>query len=241
MEFKFILGVDMSKQKFNFCLRTKDLAIIWEGEVPNDIDSIFAFLKQMQERLELQKLDQLIIIVEYTGIYVQHLVSCCLNKGIRLSLVAATKVSDQLGGKRGWDDKTDPIDARRLAEYGIRFSDKLKMCKTQDHTFDLLQRLHAQRRRITDVINILEVPVKESEQFDSVEINNQLKDNQKASIKALKSDLKQIEKQMSSVIKNDEKLDQLFKLITSVCGVGPVTAREVILSTKGFVKFKPNQ
>ncbi len=241
MEFKFVLGVDISKDHFNFCLMLSTFDIIWEGEIANQPDAIFQFINQLLKREEVSGIDEIILVMEHTGIYVQHLVRCWSGKSGSLAIEPATKVSEHLGGQLGWEEKTDELDARRLAEYGFRFRDKLNLWKAKPHTLELLQRLHRQRSRLIDAINILEVPIKESHQFDTLAISENLKNNQAQSIKALKGDLKKIEKQLHNLITQDPVLKDLFEQIVSVDGVGPVTAREVIIATCAFTKFTPQQ
>lgn len=241
MEFKFILGIDISKENFNYCLRSASFDIIWEGAVDNHPDAIFNFISELMEQTEISAIEDIILIMEHTGIYVQHLANCWLSKSGRMCIVAATKVSLLLDGLIGQGEKTDAIDARRLAEYGIRYSDKLELWQAKDHTLEQLQSIHRQRSRLKQVIHILHVPYKESITFDSVEISANMEDNQLESMKALKNDLKKVEKQLEDLIKNDSVLNSLFKRITSVDGVGQVTAREIIIATDAFKKFTPHQ
>jgi len=241
MEFKFILGVDMSKDWFNYCLMNQSFEIIYEGENDNHPDAIFQFIGRLMKQNQISSIDEIFMVLEHTGIYVQHLVNGWLSKSGVLSIIPATKVSELLGGQLGWEEKTDELDARRLAEYGIRYKDKLVSWQAKAHTLELLQRLHRQRSRLIDVINILEVPLKESLEFDTVAISENLVDNQEASITALKSDLKNVERKLKELIEQDPLLHQLFQLITSVEGVGPVTAREIIIATCAFTKFTPEQ
>jgi len=179
--------------------------------------------------------------MEHTGVYVNHLVNAYLSKGGSLSLVHANKVSNLLGGTQKFDEKTDQIDARRLAEYGIRYSDKLQLWTPKEHTITKLQALERQRSRTQDAINKLEVPLNESKQFDSADVSQMLADNQKVATDTLKELLKNIERQILDLIKSEPHLKQLFKLITSVPGVGPVIATEIIIVTSAFENFKPDQ
>ncbi len=245
MNFKFILGVDMSKEWFNFCLMNKELEILWEGEIVNSPDPIFTFLSDLSKRKELVEsqttLSEVTLVLEHTGIYVNHLVNAYLSKGGVLSLVHAAKVSEWLSGKVKWDEKTDKLDARRLAEYGIRYSDKLQLWQAKEETLVKLQALQRQRSRFVEVIKVLTVPTNESVSFNSASVSEMLVNNQKQTIEALKSDLKKIEEQLVQLIEQDPYLKNLYKLITSVVGVGPATAREVIITTAGFKDFTPNQ
>lgn len=245
MKLKFILGVDMSKDWFNFCLMNAQFEIIWEGQIDNTPDTIFRFLSKLSKRKELLEsqttLSEITLVMEHTGIYVNHLVRAYLGKGAPLTLVHASKISEQLAGKGLWDEKTDEIDARRLAEYGIRYNDKLKLWQVKDHTLTSLQALQRQRKRLIDVLNILQVPVNESVNFDTKSVSDMLKENQKSTIKVLKSDIKNIEKLLEQLIDEDEYLRQIFKQIKSVPGVGPVIAREIIINTSAFTDYTPDQ
>lgn len=241
MEFKFVLGVDMSKEWFHFCLMNAKFEILWEHEIENKPASIDRFLKELLDLDYIEKFTDVLLAIEYTGIYVQHLTKCWLTKGGKLTMIHASKIPQNLAGQLEFEEKTDSIDARRIAEYAFRFSDKLKLWQAKEQTIDTLQKFQRQRERLIKAINLLEVPVNESIEFDNKAISQALIGNQTASIKALKADLKQLEKTIKELIESDPYLEQLFKLITSVVGVGPVTAREIIIATNGFIKFLPQQ
>lgn len=241
MIFNLVLGVDISKLWFNFCLMNTQFEILEEGKIDNTPEAIFDFITKLLRSGLIKNLDEVLLCMEHTGIYIQHLSRCWLQKGGQLTVVDALKVSDQLGGKAAFEEKTDELDARRLAEYALRYRDKLKLWKTPEQTIVKLKRFQRQRQRLKTVINSLEVPLKESRSFDSADIFETLTRNQQASVDALKADLKNLEKSINKLIEMDEELRLLFKLITSVEGVGPVTAREFIIVTQGFTKFTPDQ
>jgi hypothetical protein len=50
----------------------------------------------------------------------------------------------------------------------------------------------------------------------------------------LDKDLQGLQKQTHQLIEQDSQLKKLFELITSIDGIGPVTATELIQSTKAF-------
>src|SRR5687768_6943916 len=54
------------------------------------------------------------------------------------------------------------------------------------------------------------------------------------SLKAIENDIKQIEQKITAMIKKDESLNHLFKLVTSVVGIGFVTATNLIIHTNEF-------
>jgi transposase len=64
-----------------------------------------------------------------------------------------------------------------------------------------------------------------------------------ASLKALEKDLLQVNKQMDSLIKTDEQLNgaalrRIFNLLTSIAGIGALTATQFILTTQAFTDGK---
>jgi len=241
MEFKYVLGVDMSKDWFHICLMDRRFQIVLEREVVNRSDEIMDFISELLTLQGVTDIKSIFLCVEHTGLYINNLVRNWMLKGGQLAVIPASKISSALAGDLGWVEKTDLIDARRIAEYGIRFSDKLQCYTLRNKTLDLIQGLQRQRKRILDAINQLEVPVAESKIFASANIVEQLEKNQKNIIKSLRTALDKIEKMMVRVINEDPNLKRVYQLITSVPGVGPTTAFEIIIATEGFLKFTPDQ
>jgi transposase len=56
----------------------------------------------------------------------------------------------------------------------------------------------------------------------------------KSSITALDKDLERVNKQIQEIIIQDPELNRLFNIITSVDGIGAVTAAEMIITTNEF-------
>lgn len=241
MEFQFVIGVDVSKEWFDVCVINKKLEKLYEVQVDNQTAAIEEFIHQLLQQLDLSELSPLVLVMEHTGIYVQPLTRSWMANGGRLSIVPAQKVSHLLGGPHGWVEKTDQLDAQRLAEYGLRYSDQLQLWQAKPQVLLLLQGFQRQRQRLIDAINLLEVPVRESKGYDDEWLSEALAANQQESVKGLKKDLKQLEKRIQQLIDQDDELRQLFALISSVEGIGPVTAREVIIATSGFTEFRPDQ
>jgi len=241
MRFTLALGADMSKDWFNVCLMNKQFEVLFEKQVINRSDEINVFISEILERQDISSIGSLLLCVEHTGLYIQNLVRGWISKGGQLSVVGANQISQSMTGPGGWVDKTDTLDAHRIAEYAVRFSDKLKCYQMKDHSIEMLQRLQRQRTRLLNVLYQLQVPVKESTDFDRTTIVEQIVQNQAGTIAAIKADLKTIEKQIQTQIDRDPYLNRIFKLTKSVAGVGPVTATEIIIATEGFTKFDADQ
>ena len=81
--------------------------------------------------------------------------------------------------------------------------------------------------------------VKEMKIFD-LEISKTNNSYQKATVKALDADIKKIEKQLEVYISVDSNLEKIYTQITSVPGVGNITALLLICFTNEFTLFNPN-
>ena len=61
-----------------------------------------------------------------------------------------------------------------------------------------------------------------------------MKNSCKATLNALEKDLDKIDKEIDQTIKEDPQLQHLFRLVTSVKGIGRVTAIQAIVATNEF-------
>ena len=112
-----VYGIDLSMEKFdvNFIdAKGKEN----EKEVKNGVVSISKFLSSVPE--------DSVLCAEHTGAYGDLLVYLCNQEEIPIALVPGYTMKHSLGLLKG---KTDPIDSRRIREYGERFTDKLVSLK----------------------------------------------------------------------------------------------------------------
>jgi transposase len=236
-----MLGVDMSKDWFHACLMDKSFNMVYEGQVVNQTDQIFEFISTLLKEQHIADINRVFMCMEHTGLYIQNLVRAWSLKGGRLAVISATKISNRLAGSQGWVEKADNLDARRIAEHGIRFADKLACFEMKSPALQLLRRLQRQRKRLLTALHLLEVPVNESKAFDSIAMVDPIQLNQASSVQSLKADLKKVDTQLEETVKEDPYLHRIFKLMSSVEGIGPITSTEVLIATEGFTKFTPAQ
>ena len=59
----------------------------------------------------------------------------------------------------------------------------------------------------------------------------------KGSLKSLEKDIKEVEKQLQELINSAEKVKQQYTIATSVKGISPVTACQLILCSEEFTKM----
>ncbi|MEO1436954.1 MAG: IS110 family transposase [Bacteroidota bacterium] len=241
MEFTFMVGIDMGKAEFAYCVMDHNFRIHAQGQIANQTDAIDLFCQQLVAQLRVGHIGELFLCVEHTGSYNQPLIRHWIGLGGRLDVIPATKVSQLLAGPQGWSDKNDSIDARRLAEFGVRFSDKLTEHQLPSKTLKTLRIFHHQRDRLIKARISIEATFKEAQHFEDPQLIQQASNMQAELVSQIKRTIKKIDQQLLQIIKQDPQLRQWFQLMTSVEGVGPVIAREILIATHGFTKFKPNQ
>jgi transposase len=103
---------------------------------------------------------------------------------------------------------------------------------------DLFKHLVSLRNRLIRVKNQLKVSLKETADFAEKTTVKQISGLYKASLRAIEKDLAKTTKAIQVLISSDQQLNHLFNLITSVDGIGDVTATEIILTTNEFKDIK---
>ena len=233
MEFTYFIGTDVSKQKLDFAIM-QDKELLFHAEVENSPRTITAFIKE-QTKLPNFDLSKAVFCMEHTGIYGHHLLSCLHKMGAKVCLEAATQIKNSLGNLRG---KNDKIYAVRIADYAYRYSERLRLWTPKRDVVVKLAQLSATRSRLITVKKMLTVPIKETGGFldkKTAAANAKLC---KTSIDGVQKDLTRIEKAIDELIDADEELKRLYRLVTSVVGIGKVTATEVLITTNEFRDIK---
>lgn len=229
MEFDFFIGIDVSKNELDFAVQQEN-CFLFHREIANDPAAINSFMKELC-RLPGFKLSRALFCMEHTGIYNNHLLSCLHKKGAQLCLEAASQIRNSLGNIRG---KNDRIDAMRIAGYAYDKQHKLRLWQPKRDIVQQLAHLSATRLRLITVKKQLQVPLKEHAAFSTGKTSRQNLQICSHSLKAIDMDISRADKAIEQLIADDPELTRIFKLTTSVSGVGKVTAVQLIVTTNEF-------
>jgi transposase len=161
----------------------------------------------------------------------QSCYNCSSFNGSNIWVEKAIQIKRSSGLQRG---KSDKIDAQRIALFAFRNQDKARLWTAPRIVIQQLKRLTGVRDRLLIAMAQLTKPLNESKKFDSKKVFDAIKSSCQASVKAIKSDVKKVEKKIIEVLKSDASLKHLFELITSVDGIGTVIACDMILTTNEF-------
>lgn len=229
MEFEFFIGIDVSKNELDFGVQ-QGLDLLFHREISNEPQAIIAFIKELG-RLPGFKLSKAVFCMEHTGIYNNPVLTCLYKKKAHICLEAATQIKSSLGNIRG---KNDKVDAIRIAGYAYKERETLRLWKPKREVVQQLSHLAATRLRLITIKKQLKIPLKEHDAFSTKKIARQSLQVCSHSLKAIDEDLKRADKAIEQLINADTELHRLFGLITSVSGIGKVTAVQVIVVTNEF-------
>jgi len=229
MKFNWFIGIDVSKKTLDFHIQHQSSSMIYQkvDNTPLGIKSLIDTCK----RLKLD-FDDALFCLEFTGIYNDLLVNTMSKKKLHTWVVQGLHVKRSLGMQRG---KNDKVDASRLSEFAFRFQDKCQLWEPPSPSLQQLKGLTALRRRLIKARKLLNVPITELTQCG---INKKhtacLSKLNEPVITQINKQLKKVENVIEQVISSDQRLLELEQIITSVDGIGPVTAREMIITTNQF-------
>ena len=93
------IGIDISKEKVNICLRGSKKNV-WEDETPNTLVSIKRAFKKGLKGQGIAPND-VIVCAEFTGRYIYPLVCACDDLGLFLWMEDPTRIKNSFGIARG--------------------------------------------------------------------------------------------------------------------------------------------
>jgi len=235
---KFTIGADISKDKINFALRFLNDYLL-EKEVENTTSALNKFIKEVQSlvksKAKEKKSDYSVeFIMEYTGIYGNLLIECLAGHKITMYVVSGLEIKKSSGITRG---KNDKIDAQRIADYGIRFTDKLTPYSLCDNTLTELKCLNTKRSQMIKVKVKLTQAKDDNKKFLGKDLVKKLDSFDDPVVKVVDDIIDKIDAEMLVLIKSNAAFYDNFLIAQSVPGVGKMIAIAFICATNNFTTF----
>ena len=173
--------------------------------------------RERQSNLRLG-LGEMLIVCEATGGYERHVLEGAADLGLKLHRAHGnrTRMFARFNGRRA---KTDAIDARLLALYGLTPNLELHRKPAPEQ-----QALRALRRRRDDIQQMLRMEMNRTEQARHPRLRASLSRHRKW----LKAELEAIEAEIETLIAQSPELSHKATLMRSVRGVGPKTAAAIL-------------
>lgn len=231
-KFKHFVGIDVSKECF-------DAVVIVDGmkEKPvhnqfrNDCKGVKSLCKWLKQQGATPQ--NTLVCLEHTGMYSKIITKELIALGFSIWVEMALKIIRSIGIQRG---KNDKIDAERIAFYAMKNVEEAVVFKAPRKQVDKIRNLLSLREKLVTTKASLLRTTNELKSFDpqTAKLSEKL---QKNSLKGIELDIKNIEKQLDKIIMEDTNLSRLFKLITSIVGIGKITALFLICFTNEFTMY----
>lgn len=215
-----VYGIDLSKEKFdvNYLDSNGKESI---KMVKNNLSSISRFLEGVPP--------DSILCCEHTGVYGDLLLHLSDSAKIRICFIPGYTLKHSLGLSKG---KSDQLDARRIREYGERFSDKLRESNSLKEPSRELHELYTLREQFVKARKSLSTSQvgRSSQSMQSICVY------QKAQrvIEKLTKEISEINDEIEKVIQADPEMETNYQLLKSVKGIGPVIATDLLIKTGNF-------
>lgn len=227
MEINEVIGIDASKLTLDCCIHGSGLQDVFA----NDPKGIGKLLDWASTHVNDKK-GRILFIFENTGLYTIELTDVLHDHGYLMYVASGLEIRRSLGIARGKDDKAD---ARRIALYGHRVREEIEPYRPPSPALVKLKRLMSVRRKL--VVQHAGYMANLKEQKRVLNNDEILFSVQGEVMKVLAAQIKVAEKEMDRIIQEEPELARLQKLLTSVKGIGKVTARFLIIYTVGFTAF----
>ncbi len=228
--FTFFIGIDISKETLDFALIVNNI-VQFHLQVTNDKLGIDLFIKQVRKQNKEFSFKNSLFCMEHTGIYNNPLLNYLHQKQANIWLEQATQIKASIGVCR---EKNDKIDSKKIGLYAYKNREDVKLWTPKRAIIIQIDRLTALRERLVKNIKVLKTPLSDAKGFvDKKTLNSEISLCQ-SSIDAMRADLKTVDKKIKELIDNDPDLKELFDIVDSVKGIGPVIATEILITTNEF-------
>ena len=231
-EFCNFVGIDVSKNTLDVCVIADNANT--HQQYSNDEQGIKKMLSDVKQR-KGSGICNTLFCFEHTGVYGRKLALTLTKKQCSVWIVMPVAILRSIGLQRG---KNDKVDARRIASYAMKHHQEAHLWEQPRKEVETLRQLLGTRERMLNSLNSLRTPINELKQTGNKDLAAVILQASKTAIKGLEKGIAQIDRQMDAVIAKDAALSTLYELITSIPGIGKITATELICFTNEFKLYK---
>lgn len=175
--------------------------------------------------------DSTLVVIENTGVYHRLIWEFCTAQGLPLHIGNAAGIKWSLGITRG---KNDVTDSQRLCNYCYRHADELKATPALDPVILQLKDLMTARTRLVTQLSSTRMYLKELKLSNSKALQQVMEKAHKAALDGMQKSLDLVEEQIKQIVAGHAAINRNYQLLTSVPGIGHVTAVYMICCTANF-------
>jgi len=232
MQVTNFVGIDVSKKSLDVSW-VVNAQVLFHETLENDSRKIQPKMIRWMKK-QGATLENTLFCLEFTGVYSLPLLHCLTQMGAIVWAESGVQIRRSLGLVRG---KNDQVDSQRIALYAYTHQNQARPWKAPRAIIEQLTALVSQRDLLVKIQKQLSTSCNEQAEFLEPVVVKSLRAHTMKVLRGVKKQIQQIESEVQNLISSDEKLNNLYQVITSIPGVGFVTAVHVITTTNEFVKF----
>lgn len=228
---KQVVGIDVSKDELVCCfgVLSDDLSVeLRSNDVFKNGEKGFVKFIKWIEKLTVGS-SEVLFVMEATGVYHEKLAHWLDERSGKVTIVLPNKISNYA---RTLDVKTvtDKTAAQAIARFGLERS--LDRWEPPRQIFRTIKQLTREREQIVTERTVLknQLHAENSQAFPNTSSLKRFKKR----LKLLNEQEKEIKKEISQLVKGDQKIQKQVANMTSIPGVGELTAVTVLAETNGF-------
>ncbi len=235
MVFKSFVGIDVSKLTFDVHVALIDDINNGQHKVFNNNPKGFTKFLSYVSRKKGVDLESTLFCLENTGDYSLLLSHYLSKKECRYHLANPIEVYRSKGLVR---EKSDKIDSRIIMKYAYLKRDEIEVSQFPSLIILKIRNLNRHRTRLvkiqTSEKQYKKLLLQTTELVDNSLIISLCDDR----LQFIKKQIKEIEKQIETLMEQNLSIQKNHDLIRTIPGVGPQLAINMIITTKNFTCFK---
>lgn len=231
---KQCVGIDISKSTFSACVCKIDKHQDLQFSEVQTFENNKKGFNQLDRWIKksTNKTVEIVYLMEATGVYYESL-AYHLHKIKKTIHVVLPNKSKHYLASLNIKTKTDAIDAKGLAQFGVE-----RKFTTWKPPVPIYKKLKEVTRHRT---SLLQTKVMFSNRLSAIKASEQVdkfvEKSLEAMIKKIVTQIKKCERQLLILTESDQRLNEKLKKISSIKGVGILSAVIVIAETSGFEHF----
>lgn len=229
MDYSSIIGIDISKLVFDLRVLPSERTF----KADNDESGFKLMFKWLKKECKLDP-SSVLFAFEHTGYYSHKLAITLQHLSYSYVMLPGLEIKLSRGIKRA---KTDPIDAHEIAKYVDLRKKIITPTLLPEQDILELNSLISLRDRLVRQRAGFKVTLSESKRAFSKKERPVYYKSIESMINKLTAEIKVLEEAMMEIVENNPELNKQYELITSIKGVGMITALNMIGVTCAFTKF----
>lgn len=234
MKFEWFTGIDVSKATLDvaICQGENPEQFTWQ-QFDNNATGFKGLLLWMKKHGIAP--GKCFFCLEHTGHYTLAL--CCFlqDQQLAYTLVSPLHLKKSLGITRG---KNDKVDAKRIAQFACLHHRRLKPMQLPSDCLLKLKNLMAFRDRLTKTKVVLKQTIQDLKDTSTLVDNSFIIKESEKQLKLIEQQIAHTDEQMEVTLQEDQQVQKHFRLVSSVVGVGMITAIAFLIYTQNFTAFE---